>query len=673
MITTTHKSDVVESSFESTDFQIETNAYVFDLLTSKVYNDPILASIREISTNAIDACIDAQVPVNFDAHIPTPEESHFSVRDYGTGLAPSDITGLYTTMGASSKRNSNDVNGCMGIGKLAPLSYAKSFTLTSYFNGTAYSYLITTQNGIPTAMHLGDTDTSEPNGVQVSFPVDTSDISTFTKRAKYLYRFFQHKPNLNVPLDITLPDSIQTSTEWYFAEDYVPDSWSNYVLMSNILYEIPNNSDLAMCNFRTLVLVCPTGSVSINPGRESLFMDKPTIDYLTSRLNQTITEYAETMYDVLDEPGTELDKAIAFNTLYSKAPNKVQKQVDMSKLFAAIPTLSASVNIDTGYSSFLITALPDFTSAKRTYSYSNRPRVFPNFSFRLNELTSNIYIADVSYKYIEHIPSSSTVFSRPKGYKLDEFVRLTTEWLDSIDVNYTLVSSFVSKPDKVSASPREAGIYTSQLSGINILKSELADDVEYLYIPVSGSTHILPDTQVQAILSARYLLNRYTDANLPQIVGISKKYISAVKQSDKFTLATDVIQSKLDKHTFINDSDDFNLSRSNLRDLKISDMPADVYQAYLFMESSRDLPHISTYISQVSKFYSIKVLNHLAPFNLKDLYSKYPLLYMLTKGYQVGDELKHYFTLETSYDPTRIPVRRIDHDYVTYGPDNPYT
>jgi hypothetical protein len=673
MITTTHKSDVVESSFESTDFQIETNAYVFDLLTSKVYNDPILASIREISCNAVDACIDAVLPVIYDVHIPTPEESYFSVRDYGTGLAPDDITGLYTTMGASSKRDSNDYVGCMGIGKLAPLSYAKSFTLTSYFNGTAYSYLITIQNGIPTAMHLGDTDTSEPNGVQVSFPVDTSDIPTFRERAKYLYRFFQHKPNLNTHLDITLPASIQTSTEWYFAGDYVPSSWSNYVLMSNILYEIPSNSDLDMCNFRTLVLVCPTGSVSINPGRESLSMDKPTIDYLSSRISQTLTEYVETMYDVLDEPGTELDKAIAFNTLYNKAPGKVQNQVDMSKLFTAIPTLSASININTNYSRFQIKSLPDFTSAKRTYSYINRPRVFPNFSFSLTELTSNVYVADVSYKYIEHIPSNSTVFSRPKGYKLDEFVRLTTEWLDSIDVNYTLVSSFVNKPDKVSVSPREAGIYISQLSDISIPKSELADDVEYLYIPISGSTHILPHDQVQAILSARYILNKYADANLPQIVGVSKKYIPSVKRSDKFILATDVIQSKLDKHIFLNDSDDFHLSKSNLKNLEISDMPVDVYQAYLFMESSRDLPHISTDISQISKFYNIKVLNHLAPFSSKDLYSKYPLLQMLTRSYQVEDELKHYFTLETSYDPTRIPVRRIDHYYVTYGPDNPYT
>jgi hypothetical protein len=673
MITTTHKSDVVESSFESTDFQIETNAYVFDLLTSKVYNDPILASIREISTNAIDACIDAQVPVNFDAHIPTPEESYFSVRDYGTGLSPSDITGLYTTMGASSKRNSNDVNGCMGIGKLAPLSYAKSFTLTSYFNGTAHSYLITTQNGIPTAMHLGDTDTSEPNGVQISFPVDTSDISTFAKRAKYLYRFFQHKPNLNIPLDITLPDSIQTSTEWYFAEDYVPNSWSNYVLMSNILYEIPNNSDLDQFNFRALVLVCPTGSVSINPGRESLSMDKSTIDYLTSRINQTLTEYVETMYDVLDEPGTELDKTIAFSILYSKAPSKVQKQVDMSKFFAAIPALSASVYIDTNYNRFQITSLPDFVSAKRTYSYLNRPRTFPNFSFNLAELNSNIYVADVSYKYIEHIPSSSTVFSRPKGYKLDEFVTLTTEWLDSIDVSYTLVSSFVSKPDKATASPREAGIYTSPLSNSSISKSELADDVEYLYIPVSGSTHILPDTQVQAIICAHYLLNRYTDANLPKLVGISKKYISAVKASDKFTLATDVIQSELDKHIFLDNAEKLVMSTNILRHLDISDMPTDIYQAYLYVTSSKDIPYISKYVSDVSKFYNIKVLKHLAPFATKALDSKYPLLSILSNGYKLENELKHYLTLEASYDPTCIPVRRIDHDYVTYGPDNTYT
>ena len=182
----------------------------------------------------------------------------------------------------------------------------------------------------------------------------------------------------------------------------------------------------------------------------------------------------------------------------------------------------------------------------------------------------------------------------------------------------------------------------------------------------------LPNEHVQAILSAHYLLNKHTDANLPQLVGISKKYISAVEQSDKFTLATDVIQSELDKHIFLEDAGELTMSTGTLQHLHISDMPIDIYRAYLYVKSSKDIPYISRYISDVSKFYNIKVLEHLAPFNTDTLNSKYPLLSILSNGYKTESELKHYFTLEASYDSTRIPVRRIDHDYVTYGPDNTY-
>jgi hypothetical protein len=59
---------------------------MFQMLTSNVYNDPILAVMREWSTNACDACIAANKPVKFDVNLPTLEETTFSVRDYGTGF-----------------------------------------------------------------------------------------------------------------------------------------------------------------------------------------------------------------------------------------------------------------------------------------------------------------------------------------------------------------------------------------------------------------------------------------------------------------------------------------------------------------------------------------------------------------------------------------------------------
>jgi sensor histidine kinase regulating citrate/malate metabolism len=93
---------------------IEMNSSMFQLLTSKVYTDPILAVMREWSTNAIDACLASSKPVNFDVHLPTMGDPVFSVRDYSSGLSESDMLGLFCTVGASTKRNSNEFNGTFG-------------------------------------------------------------------------------------------------------------------------------------------------------------------------------------------------------------------------------------------------------------------------------------------------------------------------------------------------------------------------------------------------------------------------------------------------------------------------------------------------------------------------------------------------------------------------------
>lgn len=98
----------------TTGFTLDVNQSMFQMLTANVYSNPVLAVVREWSTNACDACIDAGTPVEFDVHIPTLAEPTFFVRDYGTGLTPEKITGLFSTLGASTKRDSDEFNGTLG-------------------------------------------------------------------------------------------------------------------------------------------------------------------------------------------------------------------------------------------------------------------------------------------------------------------------------------------------------------------------------------------------------------------------------------------------------------------------------------------------------------------------------------------------------------------------------
>jgi hypothetical protein len=224
--------DTAAGNVQMQNFSIEMNATMFNMLSKNVYTDIIAAPIRELSTNAIDACIAAEKTPKFDVHLPTMLEPHFSVRDYGQGLSEGDLLGLYSTFGASTKRESNDFNGVFGIGRMSCLAYATSFEVTSYLNGMKYSYLVTTDEGIPQMVKFGEALTTEPNGLCVSFNVKPSDTSTFSHKAKNIYKYFDVKPNTNTQLDLTIDKSLE-GDGWYIDNSY---SYSATLVMGNVAY-----------------------------------------------------------------------------------------------------------------------------------------------------------------------------------------------------------------------------------------------------------------------------------------------------------------------------------------------------------------------------------------------------------------------------------------------------
>ena len=168
-------------------------------------------------------------------------------------------------------------------------------------------------------------DTSEPNGLLVSVPVSSSDISKFHTAASKIYRYFSHKPNLNIQVsDIGLTD-VFGCDEW-FIDKSISNS-DNFILMANVLYRIPSsyNNGIDSKNFSGLVIRADTGAVSINPGRETLSLDKPTIDYINTRFNDVVSSYVEVIEALYTDPTTsKLHKLLTVDALYGKAPTSVR-------------------------------------------------------------------------------------------------------------------------------------------------------------------------------------------------------------------------------------------------------------------------------------------------------------------------------------------------------------
>jgi hypothetical protein len=218
-------------------FSIQTSSKMFHILSNSLYSDKVMAVIRELSTNALDAHISAGNKNPFKVTLPTSANPIFMVRDYGTGLSQADMESLYTTYGASNKNNSNDFVGCLGLGSKSPFAYSKSFTTASYFNGKKYTYVAAIgADGIPSLSLFGVSDTSESNGLEIQFAVKQQDFQEFTDKAKRIFHYFRMKPILEGGIGSNLQDHKYSNTNIIISGD----GWRVCRLNSDNSY-YPNN------------------------------------------------------------------------------------------------------------------------------------------------------------------------------------------------------------------------------------------------------------------------------------------------------------------------------------------------------------------------------------------------------------------------------------------------
>jgi hypothetical protein len=194
-------------------FTIAQTSKMFKILSDSLYSDKVMAVIRELSTNAYDSHISAGNKNPFKVILPTSANPSFTVRDYGTGLSQGDMENLYTTYGASNKNDSNDFVGCLGLGSKSPFAYTKSFTTSSYFNGTKYTYIAAIDDsGVPTLNLFNTCETDEANGLEISFAVKNHDFSEFTNKAIRIFHYFRMKPIIEGGLGNNLQDHKYSNT-----------------------------------------------------------------------------------------------------------------------------------------------------------------------------------------------------------------------------------------------------------------------------------------------------------------------------------------------------------------------------------------------------------------------------------------------------------------------------
>lgn len=306
---------------EEKGFSISASSKAFQILSSQIYSDSKLAIVRELACNAQDAHVEAgKANIPFEIHLPNIMSPQFKVKDYGTGLSPEDVTNLYTSYFESTKNDSNDYTGMLGLGSKTPFSYSDQFTVTSRYNGKIYYYTaFIAKEGFPNITLLGEDDTDEPNGLEIAVPVDQADYRIFADKVRHALKHFDPLPEVYGVGDqfgIDAPQYDLTGNGWGIRES--KRGFHMNAIQGNVEYSIklsqveevlkqkPQTRSMFHSNV-TIDLFFDIGEVDIAASRESLHYDEETKNNIATKIENLAEELHKNAQDIIEQCDTFWD------------------------------------------------------------------------------------------------------------------------------------------------------------------------------------------------------------------------------------------------------------------------------------------------------------------------------------------------------------------------------
>lgn len=198
------------------------------ILSTNLYQNPIGSIVREYTSNAVDANIDAKNEEPVIVRLKNANGNwYFEVEDFGTGLDDQDFRTTISKYGKSTKRDKEDQLGFYGLGCKSAFSYTNSFYYTCIKNGTLRKYLLYKNNQGFKIDLLVTEKTDRKNGVTVNIPVKVNDNTKFLAEIKtqlaYFDNVFFDTDNTVIylpPVDLNTTFSIFSEKEFHWSTIY---------------------------------------------------------------------------------------------------------------------------------------------------------------------------------------------------------------------------------------------------------------------------------------------------------------------------------------------------------------------------------------------------------------------------------------------------------------------
>lgn len=306
-----HTTHVIIGGKKSIDFGISDDPAFFQILSSALYKDPMLAMVRETICNAWDAHIDSgrtNQPI-----IVTLDNDYLIIKDFGNGIPDALIGPIYGVYGASTKKNDGRQTGGFGLGCKSPFAYTDHFEVTSCHQGTKTIYNMSKSSaqvqGKPSIVPIASFPTTE-SGITVKIPLNQEKqnhrLDNLVRQVIFngdISALFNGKQMPVLGLDNSECGLVLINDHGHaeFNTSHF-DRQRIYVRYGNVVYPVEkaqefgalyDKVDNLLSNYYScrLVMLAPPDSISITPSRESLTLSDITVETIKSLLTKFLVVF----------------------------------------------------------------------------------------------------------------------------------------------------------------------------------------------------------------------------------------------------------------------------------------------------------------------------------------------------------------------------------------------
>lgn len=318
-------------------------AHIMGIL-SGLYADPIKAVIRELSVNANESHKASGNKSPIKVTFPSTSGPTFIIKDEGLGLDIDEFGKLMASYGSSGeyKSTSNEYTGGFGLGCKAPAAYTDQWTITCIKGGRKWVLVcFKDEFGVPAFDTLEESETDEPNGVEVKLPVKANDIDRFRSTAVEVFNVFRVKPTVtnatpdeHLALHLVAQHVVLAEDNWQMTDPN--EETHSYVVMGDVRYPINYNSfklpdDLAVATNLGITFEIEVGGLQVAPSREALMYTPMTVKRLTAEIKKVIDSLAQVVESRIQSAPTWWDACIEANIFKSRHYNSDSRMDNLLK------------------------------------------------------------------------------------------------------------------------------------------------------------------------------------------------------------------------------------------------------------------------------------------------------------------------------------------------------